>query len=34
MPVAWENAGDPEFANKARAIGERWQAAAGLASAR
>lgn len=34
MPVAWENAGDPEFANKARAIRERWQAAVGQANAR
>jgi hypothetical protein len=34
MPVAWENAGDPEFTNKARVIRERWQAAVGLAAAR
>ena len=33
MPVAWENAPDPEFANKAKAITDRWRAAIGQASA-
>jgi hypothetical protein len=34
MPVAWENAPDPEFTNKANAIRDRWRAPAGHASAR
>jgi hypothetical protein len=33
MPVAWENAPDPEFANKAKVITDRWRAAIGQASA-
>jgi hypothetical protein len=31
MPVVWENAPDPEFAAKAAAIRDRWQAATGCA---
>ena len=27
MPVAWENAPDPQFARKAEEIRERWRAA-------
>jgi hypothetical protein len=32
MPVAWENAPDPEFTNKAKVIAARWRASAGQAS--
>ena len=31
MPVAWENAPDPEFTNKANVIAQRWRASAGRA---
>ena len=34
MPVAWENAPDPEFTDKAEEIKDRWRAATGQASAR
>ena len=33
MPVAWENAPDPEFTDKANVIKDRWRAAVGQASA-
>jgi hypothetical protein len=33
MPLAWENAPDPEFTNKAKVIRDRWRAAIGQASA-
>jgi hypothetical protein len=33
MPVAWENAPDPEFTDKANVIEDRWRAAIGQTSA-
>ena len=34
VPVAWENAPDPEFTHKAEEIKERWRSATNQAAAR